>query len=249
MPLPYGLLLCTILLTILSVIRFTALRGLAERLDRTMALALSVTDRLRDDILEGSFPPGERLIELQLTERYSVGRAAIRAALVELEVEGLVQREANRGATVRRISVAEAVEISEARGVLEGLVARLAAERATGADRDELRALIDEMTSAVEDDDRLRYSKLNRVLHATLRRIARHQVADDLVANLRNRAAHHQFRLALVPGRAPESLAQHRAIVTAVVAGDPAAAERAMRGHLASVVDVLRQWEAYDGLI
>jgi DNA-binding GntR family transcriptional regulator len=214
-----------------------------------MGLALSVTDRLRDDILDGGFPPGERLIELQLTERYGVGRAAIRAALVELEVEGLVQREANRGATVRRISVAEAVEISEARGVLEGLVARLAAERATDADRDELRGLIDEMTAAVAQDDRLRYSKLNRTLHATVRRIARHRVADDLVANLRNRAAHHQFRLALVPGRAPESLAQHRAIVAAVAAGDPGAAEQAMRDHLASVVDVLRQWEAYDGLV
>ena len=214
-----------------------------------MGVALSVTDRLRDDILEGAFPPGDRLIELQLTERYGVGRAAIRAALVELEVEGLVQREANRGATVRRISVAEAVEISEARGVLEGLVARLAAERATQAERAELSELIDEMTEAVEQDDRLRYSKLNRVLHATLRRIARHRVADDLVANLRNRAAHHQFRLALVPGRAPESLAQHRAIVAAVTSGDPAAAERAMRDHLASVVDVLRQWEAYDGLV
>jgi DNA-binding GntR family transcriptional regulator len=214
-----------------------------------MGLALSVTDRLRDDILDGGFPPGERLIELQLTERYGVGRAAIRAALVELEVEGLVQREANRGATVRRISVAEAVEISEARGVLEGLVARLAAERATETERAELSDLIDEMTEAVEQDDRLRYSKLNRRLHGTLRRIARHQVADDLVANLRNRAAHHQFRLALVPGRAPESLAQHRAIVAAVTAGDATAAERAMRDHLASVVDVLRQWEAYDGLI
>jgi DNA-binding GntR family transcriptional regulator len=214
-----------------------------------MGVALSVTDRLRDDILEGGFPPGERLIELQLTERYGVGRAAIRAALVELEVEGLVQREANRGATVRRISVAEAVEISEARGVLEGLVARLAAERATEAERAELSGLIDEMTEAVEQDDRLRYSKLNRTLHGTLRRIARHRVADDLVANLRNRAAHHQFRLALVPGRAPESLAQHRAIVAAVASGDAQAAERAMRDHLASVVQVLRQWEAYDGLV
>jgi DNA-binding GntR family transcriptional regulator len=212
-----------------------------------MAIALSVTGRLRDDILGGAFPPGDRLIELQLTERYGVGRAAIRAALVELEVEGLVQREANRGATVRRISVAEAVEISEARGVLEGLVARLAAERATDADRGELRGLIDEMTEAVEQDDRLRYSKLNRTLHATLRRVARHRVADDLVANLRNRAAHHQFRLALMPGRAVESLAQHRAIVEAVTAGDATAAERSMREHLASVVDVLRQWEAFDG--
>jgi DNA-binding GntR family transcriptional regulator len=211
-----------------------------------MVIAAPVADRLRDDILEGVFPPGERLIELQLTDRYGVGRAAIRAALVELDAEGLVQREANRGATVRRISVAEAVEITEARAALEGLVAGLAAQRATDADNDELRSLIGEMREAVDQDDKLRYSKLNRTLHGALRRIARHQVADDLVANLRNRAAHHQFRLALMPGRAVESLAQHSAIVDAVTAGDPRAAEEAMRAHLASVIDVLRQWERFD---
>lgn len=214
-----------------------------------MVIAVPITDRLRDDILQGAFPPGERLIELQLTERYGVGRAAIRAALVELDAEGLVQREANRGATVRRITVGEAVEITEARAALEGLIARLAAERATTDERDELRTLVADMTHAVAQDDKLRYSKLNRVLHGALRRIARHRVADDLVANLRNRAAHHQFRLALMPGRAAESLGQHQAIVEAVVAGDGPAAEMAMREHLASVTDVLRQWEAFDSRV
>jgi DNA-binding GntR family transcriptional regulator len=211
-----------------------------------MAATDSVVDRLRDDILEGVLPPGERLIEVQLSDRYGVGRAAIRSALVELDGEGLVRRETNRGATVRRITVTEAIEITEARGVLEGLVARRAAERASEAERDELRALVAEMTVAVEADDKLRYSKLNRTLHAALRRIARHGVADDLVANLRNRSAHHQFRLAVIPGRAAESLAQHAAVVAAVTAGDADAAEQAMRSHLASVTDVLRQWEHFD---
>jgi DNA-binding GntR family transcriptional regulator len=211
-----------------------------------MVVTALVTDRLRDDILGGAFPPGERLIELQLAERYGVGRAAIRAVLVELDAEGLVQREANRGATVRRISVGEAVEITEARAALEGLIARLAAERATAGEQDELRDLIVRMTDAVEQDDKLSYSKLNRYLHDALRRIARHRVADDLVANLRNRAAHHQFRLALVPGRAAESLTQHAAIVEAVASGDGRAAEEAMRAHLASVLDVLRHWQAFD---
>jgi DNA-binding GntR family transcriptional regulator len=211
-----------------------------------MAATPSVTDRLRDDILEGVFPPGERLIELQLTQRYDVGRAAIRAALVELDAQGLVRRETNRGATVRRISVADAVEITEARAVLEGLVARRAAERATPADRKELRALIDRMRRSVARDDRLGYSALNRELHASLPRIARHRVADDLIANLRDRAVHHQFRLAVMPGRAQASLGQHAAIVEAVVEGDGVAAERAMHDHLASVIDALRQWEELD---
>ena len=83
----------------------------------------SATDRLRNDILTGALPPGERLVELQLAERYQIGRAAIRAALLELDSEGLVRREANRGATVRRISLSDAIEITQARGALEGLVA------------------------------------------------------------------------------------------------------------------------------
>src|SRR4029453_14515692 len=128
------------------------------------------------------------------------------AALVELDSEGLVRREANRGATVRRISVAEAVEITQARAALGGLIARLAAERATEAEREDLRTVVAQMTEAVAAGDNLAYSKLNRRLHGSLCTIARHRVADDLVANLRNRAAHHQFRRALVPGRAGEAL-------------------------------------------
>jgi DNA-binding GntR family transcriptional regulator len=201
------------------------------------------TDRLRDDILTGVLPPGERLIELQLAARYRIGRAAIRAALVELDSEGLVRREANRGATVRRISLADAIEITQARGALEGLVARLAAERSTDHERHDLAALVAAMEHAVAADEWLEYAKLNRVLHRSLLQYARHAVANDLVANLRNRSAHHQYRLATVTGRAGESLRQHQSIVAAVVAGDGDAAEAAMRAHLESVADVLRHWE------
>src|SRR5918995_592742 len=210
------------------------------------AVAASVADRLRDDIRRGVFPPGERLIELQLSERYGVGRAAVRSALVELDAQGLVRRGTQPGGAGPRINVGEAVEITEARVALESLVARRAAERATDADCKELEGLVEEMTAAVEEGRKQEYSALNRRLHAALPRIARHTVADDLIHNLRDRAVHHQFQLSLVPGRAAESLAQHRAIVAAVVAGDGDAAASAMRGHLESVIDALREWEYLD---
>jgi DNA-binding GntR family transcriptional regulator len=212
--------------------------GMADTVDAEPPVA----DRLRADIISGALLPGERLIEVALSERYSVGRAAVRAALVELDGEGLVQREANRGATVRRVSLTEAIEITEARGVLEGLIARLAAERATDDERDELGAIVESMEQAVQSGALAEYSAINRTFHQRLREIARHQVAETLVDNLRNRAVHHQYRLSTISGRAEESLPQHRAIAQAVVAGDAGAAEAAMRAHLDSVAAVLRHW-------
>jgi DNA-binding GntR family transcriptional regulator len=203
---------------------------------------VSVTDSIRVAILAGEFAPGVRLVELQLAERYGASRASVRGAISELEKEGLVDREANRGATVRRVSIEEALQIAELRGLLEGLVAQRAARVATAADRQELCTIIRQMHAAVAAERFGVYSELNGLLHRRLREISGHAVACDLIENLRNRAATHEFRLALMPGRPAESLVEHEAIVDAVVAGDGAAAEAAMHAHLASVAGVLRRW-------
>lgn len=202
----------------------------------------SITDGLRRDILTGRFGPGDRLLEVPLAQNYDCGRAAVRAALLELSAEGLVDRQANRGATVRRISLDEAIQITQARAALERLVAAEAARMATAQDHAELVQLIAEMGSAVADDRSGDYSALNTRLHQRLREMSGHEVAAQLITNLRNRAAHHQYRLALMPGRSAESLDQHAAIVDAVVAGDSERAASAMSAHLESVIEVLRRW-------
>lgn len=200
------------------------------------------TEKLRRDILSGSYAPGERLTEQALADRYSVGRGAIRSALVELRAEGLVEIEANRGAAVRRITLDEAIEIAEARKVLEGLLAARAALSDDADGKQSLARIVDEMREVVSSGDNARYSELNRALHGRIWEISDHKVANDLVINLRDRSAHHQFRLAVMPGRSEESLKQHAAIVDAIAAGDAHGAEAAMHDHLDSVIDVLRQW-------
>jgi DNA-binding GntR family transcriptional regulator len=202
----------------------------------------TITDDLRTDIVAGEFPAGDRLIESELCERYSCGRAVARSALVLMESEGLVVRQPNRGATVRRITIAEAIEITEARAVLERLIAGRAARNASAGDDDELLKIVTDMRSAVDSNDAAGYSELNRTLHRRLCEISQHTVAAELVDNLRNRAVSHQYRLAMMPGRPNDSLAEHRAIVEAVVAGDERAAANAMDTHLRSVLDVLGRW-------
>jgi DNA-binding GntR family transcriptional regulator len=197
--------------------------------------------RLHQAIVQGKLLPNERLIEVDLAQAYRVGRATIRTALARLEQEGLVERKPNRGARVRAISEQEAVEIFEARAVLEGLVARYAARQATEQEIAELRDITIQMQARFEADDLLGMSDLNSQLHARLQQIVNNRTVARLLERLQAHQVRYQYRTIFVPGRAANSLAEHRAIIDAIAAHDPDAAETAMRTHLAHVVDALRR--------
>lgn len=197
-------------------------------------------ERLYQAILRGEFQPNERLIEMDLAQLYNVGRAAIRTTLARLEQDGLVEREPNRGARVRAISEEEAVETLEARAVLEGLAARYAARNVTDADIADLRAIVGEMEARLAEGDLLGISEGNTRLHSRLLQIANNKTVTRLIERLHAQHIRSQFRLILVPGRPPRSVAEHRAIVEAVASRDPDAAEAAMRSHLAYTVETLR---------
>lgn len=164
----------------------------------------------------------------------------MRAALARLEAEGLVTREHNRGARVRVIAVAEALEILEVRATVEALVARRAAARAVDAERDQLRAIVAQMEARAAASDLLGYSQLNAQLHAAILAIAAHATAAKVLSTLQSQAVRFQFRTILQPGRPAQSLAEHRAIVERICAGDEDGAEAAMRRHLDGVVHALR---------
>ena len=201
----------------------------------------SVADRIRAAIVQGDFVPDQRLIEADLSERFSAGRAAIRAALVQLTGEGLVVRVQNRGARVRAVTVQEAVEITEVRMVLESLCASKAAERASATDVAALGAIRAQMLSAVDGNDVVAYSRANQALHRTVREISAQGTAAAVLERLRAQGVRHQFQLALRPGRPAVSLHEHLDIIDAICAGDGHAAADAMHRHLESVIRALRE--------
>ncbi|MDN5914861.1 MAG: GntR family transcriptional regulator [Pseudonocardia sp.] len=217
----------------------------AEEPDRSAPRpAASVVDALRDAIAGGEFSPNQRLVESDLSEQFGASRAAVRAALLELTSEGLVERVQNRGARVRAVSLEEAIEITEVRMVLESLVAAKAATRLGDDDRARLREIGSAMQEAVSSGDLLGYSDLNRTLHALVRTAGGQKTAGRLLERLRGQNVRHQFRLAMHPGRPSVSLPQHLAIIDALCAGDADAAEEAMREHLRSVIETLPQVES-----
>ena len=204
----------------------------------------AVTEALRAAILAGEFAPRQRLVEIDLCERFGTSRFILRSALSELAAQGLVEFQRNRGARVRDVSLAEAIEITQVRILLEGMLAARAAERVTRADAAGLRALLREMRAAVQKSELLTYSELNARLHGAIRDIAAHETASRPLRQLRDQTVRHQFSLSLVPGRPTVSLPQHEAIVAAITAREPEEAEQAMRAHLQSVIEAFRALSA-----
>jgi DNA-binding GntR family transcriptional regulator len=196
---------------------------------------------LREAIVSGRLQPNERLLETELSRELSVGRGAVRTMLARLEQEGLVVHERNRGARVRLVEEREAVEILEARAVLEGLAARHAAQRADADSVADLRSILAEMRVRLEGGDLLGASDQNALLHLRLLEMAEHPTVARLISGLRSQLVRFQYRTILLPGRGESSLGEHEAIVEAVARRDPHAAETAMRAHLSRVAQALRE--------
>lgn len=200
-----------------------------------------VAETIRREILAGDLAPGQRLIEAELCELLGATRGAVRAALIDLTHEGLVERIANRGARVRIVSIEEAVQITEVRMVIEGLCGAKAAASITDAQIGDLRAIGREMEQCVETGDVVGYTGLNQRLHDTVIALADQPVAAEMISRLRARNVRHQFRLAFRPGRPHVSLPQHLAIIDAICDRDQLRAEAAVKAHLTSVIEALRE--------
>ncbi|ANS69512.1 putative GntR-family transcriptional regulator [Streptomyces lincolnensis] len=195
--------------------------------------------QLRRAILQGDMAPAQRLVENELAEQFGVTRASIRAALIDLEAQGLVERIRNRGSRVRVVTVQEAVAITECRMVLEGLCAAKAAVAASDGQLAELTDLGTAMTKAVADGEPLTYSDLNHELHTRIREFSGQRTALELLERLNAQLVRHRFQLALRPGRPQQSLNEHLAMIEAIRTRDPQAAESAVRAHLTSVIEAL----------
>ncbi len=198
-----------------------------------------VAARIRQSILDGDFSPNQRMVEADLCEQFNASRGAVRAALLDLSNQGLIERIQNRGARVRAVSLPEAIEITEVRMVLEGLCAAKAAEVVTDAEIVELSELRDAMIGAVGAGDVFGYSELHQVLHRRIRQISGQLTADRILDRLNAQMVRHRFKLVTHPGRVDVSLPEHVAILDAVCARRPDVAEAAMRDHLRSVVTAL----------
>jgi DNA-binding GntR family transcriptional regulator len=195
----------------------------------------SLTSALRSElqrlILNGEIGPGERLNETMLAARFRTSRGPLREALQALGGVGLVGFTRNRGAFIRTVSLADAMELYSVRAALEDQVGRTLAKRLTTAQIRALRDLVNEMGRALKANQRARCYEVN---------LRFHDLIVESAGNARLAAMYRQvvnelqlFRLqGLVHGPALEvTNAEHLAIVKALETREPERAATALRTH------------------
>jgi DNA-binding GntR family transcriptional regulator len=188
--------------------------------------------RLRALIVHGELPPGQPLLEADLSEALGISRTPLREALKQLAAEGLVELHLNRSAVVAPFRRDELTELFEAIGGIERCAAELAATRMVPSDVERLEAL-QERIEWHRDHGKLRdYFKTNQQIHTAIVDFARNAVLKATHEVLLARAERARFFALSVLGRWDESVREHREILAALKAGDADHAGRSLGRHV-----------------
>jgi DNA-binding GntR family transcriptional regulator len=198
-----------------------------SRLNRS----LPVRDAIEQDIVTGVYLPGERLHELALAKRFGVSRTPIREALLQLGSAGLVEQHLHRGTFVKERSPADIVQMFEVMAELEGMCGRLVARRAT-REQAEAIAAANDACAAAEHGDTDAYYYANETFHRAIYSATGNPFLEEQVIALHNRLKPYRRLQLRVPGRVRSSSAEHKQVVAAILAGDAAAAESALKAHI-----------------
>ncbi|MDQ0318302.1 DNA-binding GntR family transcriptional regulator [Pararhizobium capsulatum DSM 1112] len=190
---------------------------------------------IADLIVTGAMQPGDRLDEISLANRFEVSRTPVREALSQLCAMGLVDRQPNKSAVVTNVTQKHLASMFEAMAELEGICARLSAERMTVEERRLLEA--EHLASArlVHRGAEEEYEAHNTEFHSRLYHGAHSDHVTELVTQTRARLApfrRAQFRIA---GRLAQSFEEHDRIVTAILRADGSAAGQAAYSHVSIV--------------
>ncbi len=209
-----------------------------------MSQTVTALLRLRELILSGALAPGERLSELSVVDQLGVSRTPVRAALARLEEEGLLEPIPSGGFAVRAFAVDDIRDALELRGTLEGLAARLAAERGVALPAlNEMRRLLDSIDRVIGGGqisaaDFSAYIGLNEQVHARLIDVAGSTVVARQIGRVMTLPFASPSAFLEAQGMLPEARAiltlaqeQHRAVLEAIENREGARAEAIMREH------------------
>ncbi|AUL99086.1 GntR family transcriptional regulator [Zoogloeaceae bacteirum Par-f-2] len=199
-----------------------------------LALYQEVAERLRQRIFSHELPPGTWVDEQALAAQYGISRTPLREALKVLASEGLVTLKPRRGCYVTEISERDLDEVFAVMALLEGQCARDAAQRADPAQRARLEHIHADLEAAAAAGNINGFFEANQAFHRAVQEIADNRWLLQVITDLRKVIKLSRHHSLFSEGRLEQSLAEHRAILDAILACDPEGAEQRMRAHIES---------------
>ncbi|PTX57622.1 GntR family transcriptional regulator [Litoreibacter ponti] len=192
-----------------------------------------IADQLEGLIFDGTFGDGDRLDEVQLSERFGTSRTPVREALLRLAQSGLAEHLPRRGVFVRQPGPIELMEMFEVMAELEAVSARFAATRITEDALQRLKQTNARCQAAVKAQDADGYYRENESFHAILYQQSGNSFLEQECLRLQKRLQPFRRTQLRLRGRLAQSMAEHEDIVRALEAGDGTKAADTIRGHVA----------------
>jgi DNA-binding GntR family transcriptional regulator len=193
--------------------------------------SMRIADALREAIVGGEFPPGSRIRQEEIAERFGASRVPVREALKILEAEGIITLRANAGAWVSHLSLAECEEVYQTRERVEPLLLRYSAPHLSAEQLDHLESLAERMAETTDVEEFLR---LDREFHWGTYAMAETLVLGDLVRRLWSATQPYRRAYTLMIDAHSQRIVhdEHHMLVTALRDGDLDTAERVIEGHI-----------------
>jgi len=202
------------------------------------SLREKIYSQIRDDITYGRLNPGERLVESKLAQQFATSRSPVREVLRQLESEGLIKFQRNKGITVSKLSIKEVDEIYTLRLLLESYATRLAAENIKKNDIEILRGLQEKLKVAAKHLDIKAWLENNNLFHDILCERSENDNLALILDTLKRRIYRYKYMVLLNSKHFENYVRDHERILRACERNDGAMAERYMKIHIKKVKQV-----------
>lgn len=198
------------------------------------SLTSLIFEKIREDILNGRYATGDKLVEIKLADELGVSRTPVREALKQLELDGLVDNIPNRGVVVKGISKKDIDDILAIRLSIEGLVGQWSAERILDHEIKELEEIYDLMEFYSQKGDVDKIFELNTKFHETLYQTTKSRYLEGVLNDFQLFIKTARNSSLKSEGRIQSALEEHRQIVEALKNHDVEAARNALVNHIAN---------------
>jgi DNA-binding GntR family transcriptional regulator len=185
------------------------------RLKKHKTLREQIASSLRESIINGELPPGQKLTEPELAERLGISRTPIREAFRQLESEGFLTVIPRRGAVVATITAKEIQDFYDLKSLLEGYAARVAVEKITDEDVEKLIRINEQLADLAEKEHVEAFFKKNEEFHNCFLKLCGNEKLIEVRDNMVKRFLGYRMATLSLPGRLMDSVKQHSSIIRA----------------------------------